>query len=542
MACIAAAMLCVAAFGCTRVAQNGTAGGRNPWTLPGVLRMASRQNPENLNPLLATQTVDFDLSMFWAGYLFNWSDRNQYVPELALRVPTLENGDIAKDGLSVTYHLRRGVRWQDGAPFSADDVIYTWQQMMNPQNAVVSRFGYDIVSRIDKIDDYTIRVHLKHRFAPFVSNFFTLTNHSNCILPKHLLAKYPNINRIAFNSMPVGTGPFRVVEYQHGSLIRFEANRHYWRGPPKLNRIEYHIIENDNTLAALTQSHEIDFYFRASEALAQTLRNIPGTRVVLAPFTRFADIGFNTSMPALRDVRVRQALAYATDRNAIIDKVTHGIEMPGDSDQPPFFWAYDRNVQRYPYDPLRAAALLDAAGWRTGPDGMRSKDGQPLQLTLVSFTGSTTASETEVLLQSMWRKVGVDVAIKNYSSAQLYATLSQGGIEQSGKFDAIFENWANGTDPDDSILFLCSMKPPAGWNVYGFCNRDVDAAESDALTHYDRASRKADYDKVQEALSRNLPIIVLWYQREFDIVNTDLRNYKPAHAVTPFWNSYEWSI
>src|SRR6202011_1183787 len=103
-----------------------------------------------------TQTVDVDLSMFWAGYLFNWSDSNELVPELAVRVPTLRNGDISSDGLTITYHLRRGVRWHDGAPFTADDLIYTWQQMLNPQNLIVSRVGYDVVSRIDRRDAYTV--------------------------------------------------------------------------------------------------------------------------------------------------------------------------------------------------------------------------------------------------------------------------------------------------------------------------------------------------------------------------------------------------
>lgn len=158
-----AALLALGAVTACTVAHGhaGRRAERNAWTIPGVLRMAGRQEPENLNPLLGTQTIDIDLSMFWAGYLFDWSDRNTLVPELAQRVPTLENGDIAKDGLAITYHLRRGVRWQDGAPFDAADVIYTWRQMLNPRNLVVSRGGYDLVSRIDELDRYTVTVHLQ---------------------------------------------------------------------------------------------------------------------------------------------------------------------------------------------------------------------------------------------------------------------------------------------------------------------------------------------------------------------------------------------
>lgn len=216
--------------------------------------------------------------------------------------------------------------------------------------------------------------------------------------------------------------------------------------------------------------------------------------------------------------------------------------MPGDSNQPPFFWAYNPNVTRYAYDPKRAAELLDAAGWRTGPGGIRVKNGRPLRLELVSFTGSATATGTEVFVQDAWRQAGVDVTIKNFSSSQLYATLGAGGIEQSGKFDVAFENWANGSDPDDSILVRCDMAPPAGWNIYHFCNRELDDAENRAMSSYDRATRKAMYGRVQQIIASELPFIVLWYQRQLDVVNTDFRNYRPAHAVTPFWNTWEWSI
>jgi len=517
-------------------------GQRNSWTVPGVLRMAARQDPDNLNILLGTQTVDTDLSMFWAAYLFNLNDRNALVPELATREPTLRNGDIARDGLAITYHLRHGVTWQDGAPFSADDLIYTWRQMLNPRNAVVSRLGYDVISGIDRRNAYTVVIHLKHRYAPFVAGFFTMANHPDCILPEHLLAQYSDLNRIPFNELPVGTGPFRVAKYEKGSEIEFVANRRYWRGAPALKRIDWHIIPSDNTMLSLIQSHQIDFFYRAPETMAESLRGIPGTRVVLSPFTRYADIGFNASVPALSDVRVRQALAYATDRRALIDKVTHGITIPGDTDQPPFFWAYDPRARHYAYDPAAAARLLDAAGWRLQANGTREKDGQPLALSLVSFTGSGTASSAEELIQAQWHQAGIDVSIKNYPSGQLYATKSMGGIEQSGKFDVIFENWANGSDPDDSILILCSMAPPAGWNVYHFCSPSLDAAERTALASYDPAIRRREYARVQEIAAEGLPFLVLWYQRELDVVNTDLKNYRPAHAVTPFWNAWEWQI
>ncbi|HXM18167.1 MAG TPA: peptide ABC transporter substrate-binding protein [Candidatus Tumulicola sp.] len=544
MRAIALALLALTAAGCTKISsETPGAGAGNSWTIHRVLRVASRQEPDNLNPLFGTQVVDVDLSMLWAGYLFLWGDGNELVPELATEVPTLANGGVSADGLTITYHLRRGVKWQDGAPFDADDVIYTWHQMLNPDNFVVSRFGYDLIAGIDKRDAHTIVVHLKKRFAPFADTFFSSSsNHPDSILPKHLLSRFPSLNRVAYNNLPIGTGPFKIVSFEKGSHVTLVANPAYWRGAPKLAKIEYRIVGSDNTILTLMRTHEIDFYYRASEAQSPSLRAIPDTRVVLTPFTQFADIGINAGHPPLDDIRVRQALAYATDRRELIDKVSHGINMPGDTDQPPFFWAYDERTVKYGYDPRRAAQLLDAAGWRLGADGLRYKDGQPLRLTMVGYSGAATVNAAQVIIQHEWRQAGIDVGIKQYSSALLYATKANGGIEQTGRFDVAYEEWANGGDPDDSILVTCGMAPPAGWNIYHFCDNQLDAAENAALAEYDRSKRKAAYATVQEIMQRKLPFFIIWYVRRQDVVNTDFKNYRPAHAVSPFWNSWEWQI
>jgi peptide/nickel transport system substrate-binding protein len=492
--------------------------------------------------LLGTEVVDTDISMFWAGYLFDLNDRNQLVPELATAVPTLANGGISADGLRITYHLRHGVTWQDGAPFTAADVLFTWHALLNPKNDVVSRFGYDLISSIDTPDAYTLIVHLKRRFSPFVATFFTMANHPDCILPKHLLDRYPDINHVAYNRKPVGTGPFSVQSYEPGSRVVLVANGRYWRGRPKLDRVEFDIVGSDNTILSLMRSHQIDFFYHAPPSIVASLGNIPGTRVILTPRSRFADIGFNAGNQALSDIRVRQALAYGTDRTALIGKVTHGIAIPARTDQPAFSWAFDPGAKQYPYDPARARALLDDAGWHAGRRGIRERSGAPLALTLVSFTGDATVAETEELLQSQWRQIGVDVTIKNFPSGQLYATVAAGGIEQSEKFDVVIENWANGSDPDESILVTCHMAPPAGWNIYRFCDPKLDAAENLALASYDRAIRAKAYATVQREINEKLPFYVIWYERQIDVVNGNFRNYKPAHAVTPFWNTWQWSI
>jgi peptide/nickel transport system substrate-binding protein len=537
---LAAAMLA----GCPRVGTEpatGAAGG-NPWTHHGVLRMANLSEPDNLNPIVGNQQVDSDLSMFWGGYFFNFSDRSEFVPELATEVPTLTNGGISKDGKTLIYHLRRGVTWHDGQPFGADDVIFTFHAIMNKRNNVPSTVGYDLVTAIDKLDAYTIRVHLKAPYAPFVAAFFSQSGTPYPVLPAHLLAKYPNINQVDFNRKPIGTGPFMVERWQRGSKIVFTANPHYWRGAPKLQRIEYNPVPNDNTIVTLLQSHDVDLEYNAASASYELVKNIPGTVATLTPFTQFGQIGLNLKTPNLADVRVRRALWLALDIAALIHNVTHDVNTPGYSDQPEFLWAYNPNVAHYDFNPAKARALLESAGWKLGSDGIRTRNGQRLTLDLANVSGSATGNAVGVLAQRYWRDVGIDLQIKNYTSSLFFASYGAGGIIQTGKFDVAFFSWLNGTDPDDSTLWMCNQFPPNGQNVYHFCDRSLDAAEKIALTSYDRATRKQAYDRIQTILADQVPAIFTWYNRRISVANTDLKNYRPAHAVTSFWNPWEWSI
>jgi len=524
--------------------ENAAPGGANPnpWTIPGVLRIGARLVPDNLNPVVGTQAIDTDLAMLWASFLFTLDDRSQLVPDLVETVPSLSNGGISRDGLTITYHLRHGVKWQDGAPFTADDVAFTWHAVMNKKNFVPSRGGYELVSRIDEPDKFTVVVHLIKPFAPFIRTFFTLSSTSYCILPKHLLGQMADINHADFSNHPIGTGPFRVASYEKDVEIKFVANPQYFRGAPKLKTIEYHIVPNDNTLLTQIKTHEIDMYYRASEAQAPMLGAIPGTIVYKTPFTRFADIGFNAGNPPLDDVRVRRALAYATNKAELIKKVTHGVDIPADSDQPPFLWAHDDHVTHYAYDPRRAAALLDEAGWPLGPDGIRRKNGKPLSLLFTGYNGAATVDAAQEVIQREWKEIGVEVEIKDYPSDLLYAPVGEHGIEQSGSFDAIFESWGNGSDPDDAVLFKCENAPPKGWNVYHFCNAQLDAAENTALSVNDESQRKAAYATVQEVLTDQVPVIFLWFEQYISVANSDLQNYKPGHVGSQWWNPWEWSI
>jgi peptide/nickel transport system substrate-binding protein len=527
--------------GCTRV-ETGSGTSGNSWTKHGLLRIVNISEPDSLNPLIGNFQIDSDLAHLWGGYLFNYDDRNQLVPELATEVPSLENGDISRDNRSITYHLRRGVLWQDGKPFTADDVIFTWHAVMNKRNNVGSTVGFDLIDAIDRKDAATIVVHLREPYAPFISTFFGPSANPYVVLPAHLLAKYPDINHLAYNSQPIGTGPFVMERWQRGSKIVFRANPHYWRGPPKLREIWYTPIPDENTIVTLLKSHEADLEYSASNVNYPQYPGIEGTRTVLTTFTRFGQLMLNVQRPVLGDVRVRRALWYAIDVKGLIREITHGVNVPGYTDQPSFSWAYNPNVAHYDFDPAKARALLDAAGWKVGPDGIRVKDGKRLQIEYAGVQGSANGNAVAVIVQRDFHDVGVEMLVKTYVSSLFFASYGAGGIIQTGKFDAAFASWASGVDPDDAALWMCDQIPPGGQNVYRFCDPALDAQERIALSTNDRAVRKRAYDRIQEILADRVPVIITWYYRQITVENTDLKNYRPAHAVSAFWNPYEWEI
>lgn len=542
---VLALVVAIAATGCSHVSSIATGPGArtgNAWTHHGLLRIADLSEPDTLNPVVGNQQIDYDLAFLWAGYFFNYSDRNEFVPELATAMPTLANGGISRDGKTIVYHLRRGVLWQDGKSFGADDVIFTWHAIMNKRNNVGSTVGYDDIASIEKRDTSTIAVHLKTVYAPFTATFFAPSGNPYPVLPAHLLAAYPDINRVAYNSMPVGTGPFVVQKWARGSKIVFRANPHYWRGPPKLKEIWYSPVPDENTIVTQLQSHEVDLEYHGTQRNYVQFTRLAGYRVVLTPFTEYAQLALNVSAPNLTDARVRRALWYALDTKRIIADVTHGVDSPAISDQPALSWAYAADVARHSYDPARARDLLDAAGWKLGDDGVRRKDGRSLSLVVAGSSGSVTGNAVDILVQRDWHDVGIDAVVKSYPTSLFFASAGAGGIVQNSKFDVAFYSWINGTDPDDSVLFMCDQFPPAGQNVYRFCDAGLDAAERVALVENDRAKRTAAYRTIQRVLARDVPMIPLYFASRISVQNSDLRQYRVAHAVTSFWNPYEWEI
>ena len=212
-----------------------------------------------------------------------------------------------------------------------------------------------------------------------------------------------------------------------------------------------------------------------------------------------------------------------------------------DQDLPPFMWAHSNDVTRYPFDLAKARALMREAGWMPGPDGMLQKNGRRLSLQLITNSTNATRRGGVVQFQAMLRTLGIDAPIKLYLGSLLFATMQTGGILQNGKFDLAWTGWVAGIDPDQSSLFMCSAQPPHGNNETHYCNREMDEAEETAIRSYDQTVRKNAYTKIEALLSRDLPQIPIWWPRQVEPTNPDLKSFAP-NPVSEAWNASQWDI
>ncbi len=538
---LAAAALGALLASCTQSGTSGTSG-RNAGGQPGTLRMSIQQDVKNLNPLLNSNTTDGMIAFLMFEPLLHSDVQGNPVPMLAAQVPTLQNGGISKDGLTITYHLRKNVKWSDGVPVTSKDVKWSWQAIVDKNNNIISTHGYDYVRSVGTPDDYTVVVHLKQRFAPFINTFFADSDQPYPVAPAHVLSKYPNINQIPFNNNPnVSDGPFKFVRWVHGDHMEFAANDAFFMGKPGLRSIYIRIVPDENTAINLLRTHELDWMYQASINNYPQARNIPGVRLAWVDVNGYEYSQLNVQRPYLQDARVRRAIAYAIDKRRIVDTTTFGQEKIATEDQPPFMWSHDPGIADYPFDPAKARQLLEQAGWSPGPGGIMTKGGQPLTLVMVSNNSNVTRRKNSVLLQAMLRQAGIQVEVKYYPGDVLFAPAGEGGILQSGKFDISLAGWYSGIDPDDASQLTCANVAPNGYNYSRYCNAEMDAAQNIALDNYDRPTRKKAYFHIQQLLHRDVPMIYYWYTRQMQPVSVNFKGFAP-NPVTESWNAWQWSI
>jgi peptide/nickel transport system substrate-binding protein len=528
---IVAAIALLALAACTKVGTSAP-GSRHPWTQPHVLRFAAAEDLVGLNPMTVTQATLSYLSSMTMAYLIKTDAHGEpTVPELATQVPTQANGGISADGKTMTFHLRKGVVWSDGAPFTADDVVFTTNVILDPKTNIIGRDGWDQIEKIDEPDKYTVVYHLKTPYSPYAVTFFSTAGSNPAILPKHLLAG-KNINTDPYNGLPVGIGPFKYRAWNRGDSVVLVPNPRYFRGAPKLTKIVYKTVQDRNTVLELLRTHELDLWIPVAPHFIHDVRGIANIEVTLQPSYFFDHLDFNNQHPALRDQAVRAALRMALDRKTLNEKVRFGIYDLGESVVPPVS-PFHENLPAVPFDIAGANRLLDGAGWVRGADGIRSKNGVRLSLDFATASGTPDSDTIIELIRSWWKQLGVDMQVRHYLSSLLFASVQDGGIIYSGKFDAVLFAWGGDPNGDMSNLYECDRFPPNGQNDPRYCNQQVSRALALGKTEYDRAKRTAGMRFIQEQILKDAPTVVLDTRREIHAYNDDLKSWHP-NTVSPF--------
>ena len=507
-----------------------------------TVRFDVSADPANLNPLFAhadAGNVEGELAHLAFEPFFDLDARGRQVPELLRRVPTVANGDLARDGRTITYRLRPNVRWSDGVPLTSKDVLFTLSAIRDSRNPVASRAGYDLIDRAESLGAGIVRIHLSRPWAPAVATFFTYGTSPQYVLPAHVLASQAPLARAAFNAAPtVGDGPFTFVSWARGDRLTYAANPRYWRGVPRVRRLVVRVVPDPQSNLTLLQSGELDFNLVAPAQQQTLLRSAKVLRYADAPTALIAGIAVQTARPPLDEPRVRRALAQSIDRRGISDKVTLGRYPVADSDRPRFSWAYDPEIVQPGYDTGAADRVFDAAGWKRGAGGLRRRNGAPLALTYVQFPETTTGVRAAAVVQRELFERGIDVTIKSISNAQLFLPAKDGGTLASGNFDLAYVPWSMGADPDDRFLLGCD---DATKNYMRYCDREVERLETAAAAEPDRGKRKDAYRTVDRIVARDVPIIYLFNPTYIYAYGPRLHGFAP-NAFVPTWNAYAWSL
>lgn len=501
----------------------------------GTLIVALRQEPTSLDPLLLEGTNAYTFGELLYSYLTTYDANGRIVPDVARDVPSPANGGVSADGTRLTFHLRRGVRWDDGAPLTARDVVFTYRAIMSPANNVSTRFGYELISSIAAPDPYTVVITLHRPYAPIIGDFFG--GDSNYpILPAHLLARAPSLNHVPFNAAPVGSGPYRLESWSRGDRITLRANAGYYAGTPRIAHLDLPIEPDDSTTIERLQTGEVDAAFDQDASRIVQLRSIPHHRVVVTPVPYFYALAFNLSDPLLSDLAIRKALAMAIDRRTLTRKISGGVFDADTAMRGLFTWAFDAHVSQAPFDPAQAAAVLTRDGWIAGADGIRVKNGRRLSLQLSFANGEDITTRFAVAIAAAARAAGIELILRGYDRNQY---LAHDGPLLGGRYQISLYDYQGTGDPDPTWLLGCSERAPNGFDIARYCSTYVDSLLARAAASYDRAQRIALYARVQERIATDLPYDFLCQISEVDVVPDDLGGFARP-LLSPFNSASSW--
>lgn len=482
----------------------------------GRIVMGSIGEPSNLIPYLASDSASQEVAALLYTAPLEY-DKDWNIVKLAA-----ESWEVEEDGTFMRFKLREGLKWQDGAPLTADDVTFTYKLMVNPSTPTAYAADFLNIAEYKQTGPLSFEVRYD---APYARSAITWMHP---ILPKHIL-EGQNIASTPFARNPVGAGPFKLKSWETGSRVVLEANDLYFKGRPYIDEVVYRIIPDLTTIFLEAKAGKIDFLGLTPQ---QYLRQTSGPDwdknwkkyKYLAPGYTF--LGFNLTSPLFADERVRQALSYAVNRESVIKGALMGMGEPTIGPYKPGTWVYNTAITPYAYDPERAKALLAEAGWTPGEDGVLvNSDGRRFSFTILVNQGNEERVKVATIIQREFQAVGVECSIRTVEWA---AFLKE--FVNKGNYDALILAWNILDDPDIFDVWHSSAISENGLNFVHYANSEVDALLEKVRITVDRAERKVLYDRFQEILHKEQPYLFLYVPYSLPMVQARFRGIEPAPA------------
>lgn len=456
--------------------------------------------PTQLDPRLATDAYSERIDHLLFSQLIRFDPEDRIIPGLA------EHWEIEK-GVRYTFHLRKGILFHDGWPLTSADVRYTFESILDPELGSPHRNLYDIIEKIETPDAATVRFILTRPYAPFLAEL------TRSIVPKHLARNSP----AQFSSHPIGSGPFLFVRRAPDGGVELAGYSNYFEGSPPISKISFKVIPEASVRLLELEKGNVDLVQNDAfplDALSRIQKN-KGLKVIEGPSSTYSYLGFNLRDPILQNKLVRQAIAYAIDREEITAYIFRGLAKTTRGLLPPSHWAYTDKVSYYPYDPERSKRLLDEAGFPERP-------GPAPRFKLVHKTSQNELARrvTEVL-QRQLGQVGIELEIRSYEWGTFYSDI------KSGNFQTFTLDRVGVSDPDIYYqLFHSKSVPPAGANRGRYQNGRLDQLTEAGRITLDRDRRKELYEEVQQIVSDELPYISLWHKENIAVVKREVEGYR----------------
>ena len=480
-----------------------------------------------LIPILATDAASHAV----AGQIYNGLVK--YDRDIRLVGDLAESFDVSPDGLTIVFHLRRGVKWHDGAPFTARDVLYTYRVIIDPKTPTAYSEDFKQVTHIAAPDDHTVRVTYAKPFAPALASW------GSGILPAHLL-EGTDITKSPLARKPVGTGPYRFKEWVAGQKIVLESNPDYFEGRPYIDRYVYRIIPDTSTMYMELKAGAVDVM---SLTPVQYARQTTQRRFTdrfnkfRYPSSTYVYMGYNLRHPLFGDKRIRQAMTAAIDKDELIQGVLFGMGQKATGPFVPGRWAHNPGVKDIPYDPARAAELLAQAGWREkNADGILMKDGKPFEFTILTNQGNQQRLLSAQIVQQRLRRIGIDVKIRVVEWA---AFLKE--FVNKGRFEVVMLGWSTSQDPDIYDVWHSSKTNPGELNFIGYKNPEVDRLLVEGRGTFDVEKRKQAYYRIQEIMAEEQPYTFLYVPDALPVVSSRIRGVEPA-PIGIGHNQIKWYV